>query len=852
MTRFHKQSLSEDELLDLARRYGALVMGCLLLLLMMGYALRASRLAEFPPGVSRDEATNVVDIAIVAQTGRIPFYQDIERPEPFNRLYGAIASILFGNTIFAFRYTSVLWGMLSLAAVYWTSQQCFADQPKQLRQLIGVVAVASLVVALGHIAINRSIYRAVPLIIFVAVAAGFTCRAFRTCRRREYVLSGLFLAFGFYTYSTGMVVPFAYLPLVLQLAIFRRRRWRQWLPGLLMVALVLFILTLPISILLITQPQAILARAIDVGVGSPVDYAGRLETMIAQFLTEGDENPQYNIANAALVAPVFVPLFLVGVATLLLRIKQPASVLILGLLVTSAIPTFLTNEITHGLRIYGAYAVIPLVTGAGIILPLNFFARFSRSRWRLPLSVLAAIMALALYGAVSAQRVYVDFWTNADTNWRRWRVHGLELSHNEWFFRADRKRLADWIADQSSPLLIPQSDLNDALMRALLLADYPNVQAALSEYPLPADTQLIIPWSLEQGGFPDYTAHLALLQGDSIRLLPPLTSDASRRLYLDGIDTFSLGNPGSNIPVIARVQALPPGWHPDYAQPSLSGTPLARFNDELEIRALYGPMTIPGVGDYTFTVDWSVMRPVSHEYGGFMQILSSDWDVIAGEDSHLLRWLYPTIAWQEGEIVSKSFTLSIDQPLRPGAYRLVAGSWYINGGKLPAESFVGQATGNIASIAWLKAPQEHEQTIPLNAVPIDAVFAEQFQLQHVSAEREDENVLLINLYWKALASRPPIDATVFVHAVDENGSMVAQSDKRPSDGRYPTFIWDEGELVATGHRLELPRLEGIQLVAGMYTQPDFVRLPAWSKGERLPEDVANLGELVSLLAESAG
>ena len=852
MTRFHKQSRSEDELLDLARPFGTLIMGCLLLLTMMGYALRASRLADFPPGVSRDEATNVVDIAIVAQTGRIPFYQDIERPEPFNRLYGAIASILFGNTIFAFRYTSVLWGMLSLPAVYWTSQQCFADQPKQLRQLIGVVAVASLVVALGHISINRSIYRAVPLIIFVAFAAGFTCRALERCRRRDYVLSGLFLAFGFYTYSTGMVVPFVYLPLVLQLVVFRRRRWRQWLPGLVIVALVLFVLTLPISILLITQPQAILARAIDVGVGEPVDYGGRLESMIAQFLTEGDENPQYNIANAALVTPVFVPLFLVGVVTLLLRIKQPASVLILGLLVTSAIPTFLTNEITHGLRIYGAFAAIPLVTGACIILPFNFLERFSQSRWRLPLSVLAATMALALYSAVSAQRVYVDFWTNADTNWRQWRVHGLELSHNEWFFRADRRRLVDWIADQPSPLLIPRSDLDDALMRALLMADFPDVKAATSELPVPADTQLVIPWSLEQGGFPDHTAHLALLQGDSILLLPPLTSDASRRLYLDGIDTLSLVNPGSNIPVIARVQALPAGWHPDYAQPSARGTPLARFNDELEIRALYGPMTLDIVGDYTFTLDWSVMRPVSHEYGGFMQILSSDWDVIAGVDSHILRWLYPTIAWRKGEMVSQSFTLFIDQPLRPGAYRLVAGSWYINSGKLPAESFVGQATGSIASIAWLKVPQEQELTVPANAVPIDTVFAEEFQLQFVSAEHADENGLLINLYWKALASRPPIDATVFVHAVDENGSMVAQSDKRPHDGRYPTFIWDEGELVATSHRLELPHVEGIQLIAGMYTQPDYVRLPARSGGERLPDDVAKLGELVSLLAESAG
>ena len=384
-------------------RFSAFIWALLIFLLLTGFLLRATRLDEFPPGISQDEADNLVDGAFLGISGRMPLFQDHQRPEPLVRIYGALTSRFFGDSVWAFRYTSVLWGMLSLAALYWSSQQCFAEQPLRVRRLIGLLALASLVVALGHIALNRSLYRAVPLVAFVALAAGFTCRALQTSRLRNHVLAGICLALGCFTYTAGLFVPLAYLPLLIQLALFRRGEWRRWLPGLAATALALFVLTLPISYLLLTNPEAILSRASDVLFAGKLDWHTRIYRMVEYFLSAGDINPQYNVAGAALVPPAFVPFFLVGIVSLLLQHKRPASTLILSLLIVCTLPALLTS-ITNGLRIHLVFALIPLVCGASVILPFRLFARFSGLTRPLSLACLAGITALSIAAATESRR----------------------------------------------------------------------------------------------------------------------------------------------------------------------------------------------------------------------------------------------------------------------------------------------------------------------------------------------------------------------------------------------------------------------------------------------------------------
>ena len=95
--------------------------------------------------------------------------------------------------------------------------------------------------------------------------------------------------------------------------------------------------------------------------------------------------------------------------------------------------------------------------------------------------------------------------------------------------------------------------------------------------------------------------------------------------------------------------------------------------------------------------------------------------------------------------------------------------------------------------------------------------------------------------------RPAFDATIFLHVVDSAGNMVAQQDKRPLEGQYPTFIWDKEERVVTNHQFELSQpAETMHLFVGMYTFPDLKRLPVSQNGALLPDaqiDLGTIGEL---------
>jgi hypothetical protein len=456
---------------------------------------------------------------------------------------------------------------------------------------------------------------------------------------------------------------------------------------------------------------------------------------------------------------------------------------------------------------------------------------------------------MAGYQVVQSHQIYIGFWDTADTQWRRWIIYDKQLTHNEWYFRSDRKTLADWIKSQDTPLLIPAEELYKDAQRGMLMSHYATVDAVDDTFQLPDNTQLVIPWSLEQGDFLTDTPHFALLDNSTIYLLPPLTT-ASHTSLLQHLGTATdITFESDQIPIVAKTFAPPADITLDYQHANAEANPLARFNDELDIISWHGIDDISNAGEQTYTLNWSVNRPVTHEYGAFLQILTQDWERISGQDKFILRWLYPTIAWHPEQVIPDTFTLDIPEDLSVGAYRLVAGAWYVNGGDMPAQSFYGEATDNIATIGWLKVPQADTPQIPADAITIGATFNQQFQLISADIQPTSNDQMTVTLYWQSLVDRPQIDATLFVHLLDADRAIISQSDIRPMNGQYPTFIWDAGETVSTEHTLTLQNSDNLKLVVGMYTQPDFTRLTATQNGNALTDNVAEIINWRDLLTD---
>jgi hypothetical protein len=84
---------------------------------------------------------------------------------------------------------------------------------------------------------------------------------------------------------------------------------------------------------------------------------------------------------------------------------------------------------------------------------------------------------------------------------------------------------------------------------------------------------------------------------------------------------------------------------------------------------------------------------------------------------------------------------------------------------------------------------------------------------------------------------------VFVHVVNANGEIVAQSDSQPLNGQYPTSIWSPGEIVVDERFIRL--VPGThRIFVGLYRWDTGERLPAVVDGERAADDRLLLQEIV--------
>ncbi len=124
---------------------------------------------------------------------------------------------------------------------------------------------------------------------------------------------------------------------------------------------------------------------------------------------------------------------------------------------------------------------------------------------------------------------------------------------------------------------------------------------------------------------------------------------------------------------------------------------------------------------------------------------------------------------------------------------------------------------------------------------LPARFAEPVLLEHyelVSTHLARDQALLLFLYWRALG---PIrdDYTVFVHLLDQDGTVVAGYDKEPRRGAAPTSTWALEEQVVDAVQLSLPA--GIptglyQLEVGLYNAASGQRIGIADSTGKLSSD----------------
>jgi 4-amino-4-deoxy-L-arabinose transferase-like glycosyltransferase len=148
------------------------------------------------------------------------------------------------------------------------------------------------------------------------------------------------------------------------------------------------------------------------------------------------------------------------------------------------------------------------------------------------------------------------------------------------------------------------------------------------------------------------------------------------------------------------------------------------------------------------------------------------------------------------------------------------------------------ARGNPVPLAVVASvPLLSPEEFPTLEQPPRYVLDDALGLNCVQLAPALDRSITLTLTWLSL--RPvAYDATTFVHLIGANGETLAQVDRQPLDGRFPTSYWIPGQVVTDVIGLSPAPVvpEGpLVLKLGMYTWPSLERLPVVD-ASRNPQD----------------
>jgi hypothetical protein len=346
-----------------------------------------------------------------------------------------------------------------------------------------------------------------------------------------------------------------------------------------------------------------------------------------------------------------------------------------------------------------------------------------------------------------------------------------------------------------------------------------------------------------------------LIGPDDVPRLPAATSEATA-IFMVGADwpsgayRLQLSNSKdtyqteplltvANEARLFQLPALAEGW-----------TPLeANFADQVKLLGYHLPAgrVAPG-GGLPLTLYWQSLAPVLGDYVVFDKLLDERQQVYGGYD-RLPREYYSTILWAEGEIVEDGFAVPVAPDAPPGVYNLHVGLYTLqSGGPLSLPLIQAGQPTDVTSVVIgpIKVggpPAGVTTQNPTPQVKLNQTLGDQITLLGYNLDQGlinncqlsiDDCQLTITLYWRAEAI-PSADFTTFLHLRNAANETVAQKDSPPAAGRYPTTLWDAGEIIVD--EISLP-LSG-EIPPGHYTP--VIGLYNLTSGERLavPGNPAN-------------
>lgn len=305
----------------------------LLLITLLGAALRLYQLGVVPPGFQFDEAFNAIDALQVLEGNRPLFLPANGGREVLYTYFQAGLVTLLGSSVTVFRLASALWGTAAVAATFVLFRRLLARDSRLVASL-GALAMA---ISYWHIHFSHYGIRVITMPVLLSAVFGLFWAATQaaTARRRVlyYLFSGTLAGLSVYSNPTGRFTPFV-LAAFVAVILWRTPPARRFAPasplgGLLLAGLAALVVFLPLGITFLRNPEFFFGHASEVSVFAERVTGGRSPLqllavnvlhVLGMFTFFGDVEWTHGIAGRPVLDWVIGVPFYMGVVVWAMRL----------------------------------------------------------------------------------------------------------------------------------------------------------------------------------------------------------------------------------------------------------------------------------------------------------------------------------------------------------------------------------------------------------------------------------------------------------------------------------------------------------------------------------------------------
>lgn len=627
----------------------------LLMILLVGVALRVWDLAHIPPGLYHDEAYSGLDaVAILRGVGFPVFLEGGGGRAPVFAYLQALSIFLLGPSPFALRLPTALIGLATLAVFFVLVR---AINFKYLQATaVALIATAGLATSYWHLNFSRVGWETNLLLLFACLAVYFFWRARRTFHWRDHILAGVWLGASLYTY-----LPARFLPMVIAsfwLVDFTRRLLsdhrtfpaRQYLRDAFIVVIVALIVFTPQAIYFIQNPPAFFLRVTDVRLAgaNPLEAIASNAWRVAKiFFASGDLEWRHGLAGRLVLDWVIGIPFALGLLLTFWRWRRPESWFAWLWLVVMLLPTILSKDAPDLQRAIGALPAVYMLVAWGLDwLVQQAAARFPSTRQALVPA--ATLLLLAGSGAITC-RDYFFTWANDP--------------HAYYDYHGDLADIAAFLNSQSQSVVLPLDLYASSTIHFLTLARYDHTKSLIDldereKSAIAAEPKLLVlPPGLGGG-------QQVLLRGNAIVFLDP-SEQVTPPQNLGKQLSDRQGRPLVTVAEFPKTMAI------DRIAPLV---PLrADFDHRL---TLFGyalePALAPGSSS-RLTLYWSFVAPTQQSFSVFVHLLDAKAEVVAAGVTEPMAKEFHSSLLPVGQTIPDEHMLSIPADVGPGRYWLEIG-----------------------------------------------------------------------------------------------------------------------------------------------------------------------------------